>query len=121
MKQRKYLKTTSAILYVALTLCLIFSTLSGLSLLPISFINTDSIPLFILSAFYILWFICIAISFLLPILKRILEEKGKETSNILFGSGTLLIFALFSLFMIFFSTISYLFYVGLQTGHFHAR
>ncbi|WP_461810899.1 hypothetical protein [Faecalimonas sp.] len=121
MKQRKYLKTASAILYVALTLCLIFSTLSGLSLLPITVINTDSIPLFILSAFYIIWFICIVVSFLLPIIKRVLEEKGKETTNILFGSGTLLVFTLFSLFMIFFSTISYLFYMGLRTGHFHSR
>lgn len=121
MKHKKYIKTISLILYVLLVICLIFSILSGFAFPPIGIFNTDTIPLFILSLFYVTWFISILSSFLLPIIKRLKEKKGKQTSNILFGSGTLLVLALFSLIVFFFSMISYLFYIGLRTGTFHAQ
>jgi len=117
MAQKGRIRTISFILYTVLVLCLIFATLSGFTL---SIINTDTIPLFILSTFYIIWYISILYSFLLPIIKRLQEEKGKESSDILFGSGTLLVFALLSLIVVFFSTISYLFYIGVRTGNFHS-
>lgn len=121
MKKRGYIRTISFILYFILVFCLIFATLSGFTFLPLSIINTDNIPLSMLSVFYVIWFIGILLSFLLPIIKRLQEEKGKETSDILFGSGTLLIFALLSFIVIFFSIISYLFYIGLRTGNFHTQ
>ena len=120
MAQKGRIRTISFILYTVLVLCLIFATLSGFTFLPLSIINTDTIPLFILSTFYIIWYISILYSFLLPIIKRLQEEKGKESSDILFGSGTLLDFALLSLIVVFFSTISYLFYIGVRTGNFHS-
>lgn len=121
MKEKKYIRMFSLVLYILLVFCLIFSILSGFTFLPINLINTDTIPLFILSLFYVTWFISISSSFLLPIIKRLQEQKEKVTSNILFGSGTLLVLALFSLIVFFFSIISYLFYVGLRTGTFHAQ
>jgi len=120
MAQKGRIRTISFILYTVLVLCLIFATLSGFTFLPLSIINTDTIPLFILSTFYIIWYISILYSFLLPIIKRLQEEKGKESSDILFGSGTLLVFASLSLIVVFFSTISYLFYIGVRTGNFHS-
>lgn len=119
MKKQK-IRVISIILYALLGFCILASIILGLNFVSLKTFYAKYVPISILNGFYIVWFLVILFSFALPVIKRIREEQEKPVSNILFGSGTLLISALLSTFVFFFSTFMFLFYVSLRCGGFHA-
>lgn len=121
MKKGK-IRSISYVLWLLLIFCMFLTIGFGFSGIPIPriFIETDNIPLFVLNIFFGIWFLSILSSFALPVIKRLREEKGEEVSEILFGSGILATAALFSLIVFMISVFSYLFYIGLRCGTFHA-
>lgn len=119
MTDKKVRKISFAV-YAILVLCPLIATSLGFTFLPVKTTYADVLPLAVLQGLFVVWFAGIVAAFLLPIIKRVQEDKEKEVSNILFGSATLLVSALISVFLIGMSGFAYLFYIGLRMGTFHA-